>query len=291
MHRLRIHPSGPEFSRVVAGVWKWPDEATTERCIFAALDAGITTFDHADIYGSYTIEQVFGNVLKRNQGLRSKMELVTKCGIALVSTNRPAHRIKHYNTSYEHIVASVDRSLQHFDTDYIDVLLLHRPDPLLNGEEVAEAFDELERSGKVLHFGVSNFTAQQFEMLQSFLPMTLVTNQIEISLFRNDYLFDGALDTLMTHRVSPMAWSPLGSGKFFEDHERMQALQTIANKYQATVAQVLVAWLLVHPANIFPITGTTKPERLQEAASSLSIHLDRQDWFEMLKLVRGKDVA
>jgi predicted oxidoreductase len=291
MHRLPIHPSGPNFSRVVAGVWKWPDEAVVERCIFAALDAGITTFDHADIYGQYTIEQLFGNVLKRNPGLRSKMELVTKCGIALVSNNRPAHRIKHYNASYEHIIASVDRSLQNFDTDFIDLLLLHRPDPLLNGEEVAEAFDELERSGKVLHFGVSNFTSEQFEMLQSFLPMNLVTNQLEISLFKSEYLFDGALDTLMTHRVSPMAWSPLGSGRFFDNPERMLVLQGIADKYEATIAQLLFAWLLAHPATIFPITGTTKPERLLEAALSLSIHLEREDWFEMLKLVRGRDVA
>lgn len=291
MHRSKPHPAGPEFSRIVAGVWKWPDEATAERCIQAALDAGITTFDHADIYGKYTLEEIFGNVLKRSPGLRNKMELVTKCGIRLLADQRPENRIKHYDTSYEHIMASVDRSLENFDTDYIDLLLIHRPDPLMNGEEIAEAFDELERSGKVLYFGVSNFTSRQFEMLQSFLPMNLVTNQLEISLFKTDCLFDGVLDTLMTHRINPMAWSPLGSGKFFDSPEHMRALTPLAEKYKASIPQLLFAWLLAHPAHIFPIAGSTRPDRIAEAATSLRIHLERQDWFEMLKVVSGKDVA
>ena len=291
MQRKQIHPQGPEFSRIIAGVWKWMDEQTIEKCIHAALDCGITTFDHADIYGKYTIEEMFGKVLKRDVSLRSKMELVTKCGIKLLASSRPDHRIKHYDTSYEHIIASVDSSLQHFDTDYIDLLLIHRPDPLMNCEEVAEAFDELERSGKVLYFGVSNFTTTQFEMLQSFLSMPLVTNQVEVSLFKNDLLFNGLTDVMQVHRTGIMAWSPLGSGKFFDDTERMHHLSTLAEKYKATVAQLLFAWLLQHPANVFPITGTTKPERITEASKSLTVNLDRQDWFTMLKLVTGKDVA
>lgn len=291
MERRKIHPNGPEFSRIIAGVWRWMDEKTNEACIHAALEAGITTFDHADIYGKYTIEELFGKVLKRNTGLRNKMELVTKCGIKLLAESRPDHRIKHYDTSYEHIIASVDSSLQHFDTDYIDLLLLHRPDPLMNCEEVAEAFDELERSGKVLYFGVSNFTTSQFEMLQSYLPMALVTNQVEISLFKNDVFFNGLADVMQTHRVGMMAWSPLGSGKFFDDVEKMKKLEVMAALYHVSVPQLLVAWLIQHPSNIFPITGTTKPERIRETADSLSIELSRQDWFSLLKVVTGKDVA
>ena len=291
MQRKHLHPQGPEFSRIVAGVWKWMDESTTEQCIHQALDCGITTFDHADIYGKYTIEEMFGNVLKRNAGLRSKMELVTKCGIKLMAEKKPDHRIKHYDTSYEHIIASVDNSLQNFDTDYIDLLLIHRPDPLMNCEEVAEAFDELERSGKVQYFGVSNFTTTQFEMLQSYLSMPLVTNQVEISLFKNELFFNGLTDVMQVHRAGIMAWSPLGSGKFFDDRERMQQLTTLANKYSITVAQLLFAWLLHHPANVFPITGTTRGERIAEAAKALTLHLDKQDWFAMLKIVTGKDVA
>lgn len=276
---------------MVAGVWKWMDEQTVENCIHSALDCGITTFDHADIYGKYTIEELFGKVLKRNAGMRSKMELVTKCGIKLLADKHPNHRIKHYDTSYEHIIASVDSSLQNFDSDCIDLLLLHRPDPLMNCEEVAEAFDELERSGKVQYFGVSNFTTTQFEMLQSYLSMPLVTNQVEVSLFTNELLFNGLTDVMQVHRTGIMAWSPLGSGKFFDDSDRMKSLNTMAEKYQCSLAQVLLAWLLHHPANIFPITGTTKGERILEASKSLAIELDKQDWFAMLKIVTGKDVA
>lgn len=291
MQRKHLHPQGPEFSRIVAGVWKWMDKSTAEQCINSALDCGITTFDHADIYGKYTIEEMFGKVLKRNAGLRSKMELVTKCGIKLLAEKRPEHRIKHYDTSYEHIIASVDNSLQNFDTDYIDLLLIHRPDPLMNCEEVAEAFDELERSGKVQYFGVSNFTTSQFEMLQSYLAMPLVTNQVEISLFKNELFFNGLTDVMQVHRAGVMAWSPLGSGKFFDNKDQMQSLEAIAEKYQCNVAQLLFAWLLLHPANVFPITGTTKGDRILEASKSLTIHLDKQDWFAMLKMVTGKDVA
>lgn len=291
MQRKQIHPQGPEFSRIVAGVWKWMDEQTAERCIHSALDCGITTFDHADIYGRYTIEELFGKVLKRNAGMRNKMELVTKCGIKLLADKRPDHRIKHYDTSYEHIIASVDTSLQNFDTDYIDLLLLHRPDPLMNCEEVAEAFDELERSGKVQYFGVSNFTTTQFEMLQSYLSMPLITNQVEVSLFVNELLFNGLTDVMQVHRTGIMAWSPLGSGKFFDDSDRMRSLTTMAEKHQCSLAQLLFTWLLHHPSNIFPITGTTKGDRILEASKSLAIELDTQDWFAMLKIVTGKDVA
>jgi len=292
MERRKLHPSGPEFSRIIAGVWNWKTEELNEALINAALDEGITTFDHADIYGGYSIETLFGNVLKRNSELRNRMELVTKCGIKLLSDKKPQHSIKHYDTSYEHIIASTENSLQSFGTDYINLLLIHRPDPLMNGEEIAEAFDELERSGKVQYFGVSNFTTAQFEMLQSFLPMILVTNQVEISFFKNELLFNGVLDNLQKHRVSPMAWSPLGSGKFFQpESEVVKNLSLLCEKYNATMGELLYAWLLKHPAPIFPITGTTKPERLKEAANSLTIHLDKQDWFAMLKVITGNSVA
>jgi predicted oxidoreductase len=292
MERKYIHPEGPEFSRVVAGVWNWTSEEINERMIYAALDEGITTFDHADIYGGYSIEGLFGNVLKRTPELRERIELVTKCGIKLLSSARPQHNIKHYDTSYERIIASVNKSLENFGTDYLNLLLIHRPDPLMNGEEIAKAFSELQRSGKVQHFGVSNFTCEQFEMLQSFLPMPLVTNQVQISLFKHELLFNGVLDSLMKQRISPMAWSPLGNGKFFqEDSEVVKSLAVLCEKYNATIGELLYAWLLAHPSKIFPVTGTTKPERLKEAVRSLSIQLDKQDWFAMLKLVAGRDVA
>lgn len=291
MQYQRIHPKGPEFSRIIAGVWNWADETINERCIAAALDCGITTFDHADIYGQYTIEELFGKILKQQPGLRNKMQLVTKCGIKLIVDNKPEHKIKHYDTTYVHIIQSVETSLKNLGTDRIDLLLIHRPDPLLNPQEVAKAFEDLYEKGKVLHFGVSNFTTTQFEMLQSFLSMPLVTNQLEVSLFKSDYLFNGVSDVMMKHHAGIMAWSPLGSGKYFDDPEKMQAIGVLADKYKVSTAKLLFAWLLAHPANLFPITGTTKTERIQEAAAALDVKLDRQDWFGMLKVIKGFDVA
>lgn len=297
MERKRIHPEGPEFSRLITGVWRWKDLATTaiERLIHQSMEAGITTFDHADIYGDYSCEEQFGLILKGDPSLRSKIQLVTKCGIRLISEKRPQHRIKHYDTSKEHIVDAVEQSLKNLNTDYIDLLLLHRPDPLMHADEVAEAFGLLKQNGKVLHFGVSNFSHTQFEMLQSFVHDPLVTNQVELSLFQHQALSDGTVDVLMKHRVSPMAWSPLGGGKYFSSSGGDDAvnipLEKMAAQYDCSVSQFLLAWLLRHPAGIFPILGTTNPDRIAEGAAAININLDRQDWFEMLKVVTGRDVA
>jgi predicted oxidoreductase len=289
MEHKAIHKQGPVFSRIISGAWRWKlDESKIEQLIQASLDSGITTFDHADIYGDHSNEEIFGNVLKKNPALRSKMELVTKCGIKFSSGKRPKTWVKHYDTSKEHILWSADNSLKMFNTDRIDLLLIHRPDPLLDPEGIAEAFSQLKQSGKVLHFGVSNFTPTQFEMLQSYLSFPLVTNQIEISVTHHAPLFDGTLDVLMKHRVCAMAWSPLGGGKLVK--EGNQQLFNKATKYGATPSQLSLAWLLRHPSNIFPVLGTTKPERITEAAKAIDIKMDMQDWFEMLLVVQGKEM-
>jgi predicted oxidoreductase len=285
-----LHPKGPVFSRVITGVWRWNtlSSETMERLIHTSIDEGITTFDHADIYGDHSCEELFGNVLRKDASLRKKIQLVSKCGIKFASAKRPATRIKHYDTSAEHIVWSVENSLKMLAIDHLDLLLIHRPDPLLDPHEVSETFVKLKAQGKVLHFGVSNFTPSQFEMLQHFLPFPLVTNQIEISPSRIDPFFNGDLDVLMKHQASPMAWSPLVGGKLpFDDRDWFN----MSSKYQCTYSQLAFAWLLKHPSNIFPILGTTKPERISEAAKSVEVKLDKQDWFEMLKWAMGKEVA
>jgi predicted oxidoreductase len=237
---------------------------------------------------------LFGKALRGNSHTRSNLQLVTKCGIKFPSDKRPDDRLQHYDTSKEHIIASVEHSLKNLHTDYIDLLLIHRPDPLMNPEEVAEAFSVLKQTGKVLHVGVSNFTASQFEMLQAYAHDPLVTNQIEVSLFTHRLLFDGTVDTLMKHRVSPMAWSPLGGGKFFtpsgQDEGIERQLEEIAARYSCTLSQLILAWLLKHPSDMLPILGSTNPERIVEGANALTVSLDRQDWFAMLKLVTGQDV-
>lgn len=293
MQRAKLHPQGPELSRLVVGTWRWTNESSTqlEKLIHAALENGITTFDHADIYGNYCCEENFGEVLRKNTALRNRLQLVTKFGIKLLSDKRPAHRIKHYDTSVEHMVWSVENSLRALNTDRIDVLLVHRPDPLLNPTEVAEAFTKLMQQGKILYAGVSNFTPAQFEMLQAYLSFPLVTNQIELSLFRHEPFFNGDTDVLMKHNVRPMAWSPLGGGKFFEEEKVKRMLDRLSSEYNLTATQLLLAWLLKHPSGVLPILGTTKSERIQEGPAALNVSLDRQHWYELLKAVSGKDVA
>lgn len=293
-----LHPHGPTFSRLIAGAWRWHTVSsdTLERLIQTSLDMSIITFDHADIYGDHGNEKIFGDVLKRQPALREKMQLITKCGIKFPSQHRPNVRVKHYDTSKGHIIWSAENSLQLLGVDKLDLLLIHRPDPLMNPLEVAEAFTQLKQQGKALHFGVSNFTPAQFEMLQSYLSFPLVTNQIEISLFLPQLLLDGTIDSLMKHRASAMAWSPLGGGKFLagetESSRRvLEGLNRFGHRLQASPSQLLLAWLLRHPSNIFPVIGTTKPERIAESVKALDIHLDREDWFEMLKWVTGNDVA
>jgi predicted oxidoreductase len=288
--KLKIHPGGPAFSRIIAGAWRWHtvSQDVVERLVQTALSNGITTFDHADIYGDHSNEEIFGNCLRKNSSLRNQMQLVTKCGIKFPSSKRASTWIKHYDTSREHMMWSVENSLKMLGTDHIDLLLIHRPDPLLDPDVVSEAFLKLRTDGKVLHFGVSNFTPAQFRMLQKNMAFPLVTNQIEISFSRIDPLFNGDLDLLMEFKASPMAWSPLGGGKAVATDERTAFNK--ATKYNASYAQLSLAWLMRHPAQIFPIIGTTKPERIEEAAGSTKISIDRQDWFEMLKWVTGRDV-
>lgn len=293
MQKVKLHPEGPQVSKIVVGAWRWANESTDQimKLVNTSLDSGISSFDHADIYGNYSCEECFGNALRVNPSLRNKIELITKFGIKLLSDKRPAHAIKHYDTTAEHIVWSVENSLKMLSTDRIDVLLIHRPDPLLDPVEVAEAFSKLKQQGKVLHFGVSNFTSTQFEMLQSYLSFPLVTNQVELSLFHNDPFFNGTTDVLMKHQVKPLAWSPLGGGKYFEDERVKGLLDRLANEYKASATQVLLAWLLKHPSGVIPIVGTTKPERIAESSVALNVNLDRQHWFELLRAVSGKDVA
>lgn len=290
MERKPLHLKGPELSRIVAGSWRWNNVSpkTVEQLIETSLEVGITSFDNADIYGDYGNEKLVGDVIKKNPGIRKNIQLITKCGIKLLSAHQPKTWIKHYDTTKEHILNSVDNSLKNLRTDYLDLLLIHRPDPLMDPEEVAEAFGLLKQNGKVLHFGVSNFTSSQFEMLQSYVSFPLVTNQVEVSLSKLDALFDGSLDTLMRYKASAMAWSPLGGGRLMAGGS---ALWNKKEKYNATETQLSLAWLLKHPSKMFPIIGTSQPERIVESAKAINIDLERQDWFEMLKVATGKDVA
>jgi len=216
MEKIQLSPT-LEVSRFALGFWrlnKWK-MSPTELLYFieTVLDTGITTFDHADIYGDFSCEMLFGEALKRKPALRQKMQLITKCGIKPASQKYPERRINFYDTGYSHILESVEQSLKNFHTDYLDMLLIHRPDPLMNPNETARAFEELHRSGKVLHFGVSNFTPSDFDMLQAHLRFPMVTNQIEISPWQLEHFQNGNMAYFLQKSIHPMAWSPLAQGK------------------------------------------------------------------------------
>ncbi|MGD6817364.1 aldo/keto reductase [Metabacillus sp. 84] len=297
----RIHIAEDlSFSRIIHGLWRLADWNMSKderlQLIEQCLDLGITTFDHADIYGSYTSDSLFGEGLALKPSLREKMEIVTKAGIALISENRPENRIKHYDTSKEHIIASAEQSLKNLKTEYIDVLLIHRPDPFMNPEEAAEAFTKLREEGKVRHFGVSNFKQSHFHMLQSYLDFPLVTNQIELSAYQLENFEDGTMDLCQEMRIPPMAWSPLAGGQIFKAEDGkakrlVTVLEQVGEKIGAGgIDEVLYAWLLAHPAKIMPIVGSGKIERIHSAVHSLELKMDRQQWFEILHASMGHEV-
>ncbi|MCR9142339.1 MAG: aldo/keto reductase [bacterium] len=299
--RIQMAPKGPELSRFAYGVWRILDDpqgatpATILKKIDACLELGITTFDHADIYGGYGCEEAFGAAIKERPELKTKIEIITKCDIMLVDPARPDNRIKHYDTSAAHIQSSAERSLGNLNVDALDVLLLHRPDPLLDADEAAGALNALRESGKIRHAGVSNFTPAQFELLQSRLNFPLVTNQVEINPLQLNPFLDGTLDQCQRLRISPMAWSPSAGGEIFtgkgEAAVRVRAcLEKIAGKHNATPDAILYAWFNRHPSNIITVLGTNQIERIQSAARCFAIELDRQEWFEIWSAGSGAEV-
>lgn len=298
--QIQMGEDGPSFSRIAVGMMKlatWGmDTDTMQGWIESALEMGITTFDHADIYGDYMGETIFGRALGRMSSQRADMQIVSKCGIKLVSGNRPEHRIKSYDTSKAHIVASAENSLRALQTDYLDLLLIHRPDPLMDADEIAEAFTELWEDGKVLHFGVSNFATHQFSLLDSRLSeFDLITNQIEFSVLHPDPLYDGTLDWCQMLGLAPMIYAPLGSGRLFRDGDERtrrvyDELARVGAGLGAAVNQVALAWILMHPSNPVVVVSSSKVERLASAAESESVTLSREQWFSILKASVGDDV-
>ncbi len=261
------------------------------------LDQGITTMDHADIYGSYTCEALFGEALRLEPGLRQRMELVTKCGIQLISPQRPSTFVKHYDSTTKHVIQSVENSLMALQTDHIDVLLFHRPDPLADYADLAEAFSSLRQSGKVRYFGVSNFGVNQMHALQAHMSDMLVTNQVEASVMQLAPFQDGQFDWQHARGMVPMAWSPLAGGKVFSaDSPQAVAIRTLLSSWQTDRFKgvesdtILLAWLLKHPARIVPVLGTGKDIRIQHAIHAAAVELSRQEWFQLYETALGYPV-
>ncbi|MFN3138464.1 MAG: aldo/keto reductase family oxidoreductase [Allomuricauda sp.] len=284
-----------KFSRVISGAMTWGSwgkklsKKEMMELMHHSIECGLTTFDHADIYGGYTTEADFGAAFGDSGIKRETIQLITKCGIQLM--DRKKNRINHYQYDKDYIIWSAEESLKKLKTDYLDFFLIHRPSPLMNPNEIAEAARHLLVSGKIKQFGVSNFTTSQMAMLEKAVPVE--GNQVEFSLTHHDPMYDGVFDDCIANKRMAMAWSPLGSF-FREDDEQgariKAAMEPLMEKYDADESQLLLAWILKHPAKVHPVIGTTNKKRMELAAKAIKIDLELQDWFALLVAAQGHDV-
>jgi predicted oxidoreductase len=301
MRRFSLSPKGPEVSAMAYGVWRLGDDpkGTTTKFvrekIDACLESGITTFDHADIYGLYTCEGLFGAALAESPELRGQMEIVTKCGIRHPSDALPDVAMKHYDATADSVESCVDRSLRELQIDTIDVLLIHRPDWLTRADDTAAGFQRVMDKGKVRSVGVSNYTTSQFDLIASCLDEVPVTNQVEVNLLHMDAIYDGTLNQCEQHDIHPMAWSPLAGGRIMtgEDADAVRtrdALLTIGNELGATPEQVALAWVAALPSQPQVVIGTNQPDRIRESADSVSLNLSRTQWYRLWEAAQGNEV-
>ena len=295
MERIEL-AQGLSFSRLVYGMWRLADDNDVsvkhvDAKINAALDQGITTIDQADIYGGYTAEAIMGTALKADPSLRQRMEIVSKCDIVIDAGRHSGARVKHYDTTARHINASVDASLLEMGIEEIDVLLVHRPDPLMDHHETGAALDALVDAGKVRAVGVSNFRPWDWKLLQSAMRHPLVTNQIELSLKHIAPFTNGDLAFHQQHGHVVMAWSPLGGGDLMTaSNELTHRLDSIATQSGVDRAAVATAFLLAHPAKITPVLGTNNLDRISAISAAETVELDRQDWFYLYEAALGGEV-
>ena len=285
------------LSRIVYGMWRLSDDQDTSTAhvqakIEACLEQGITSMDQADIYGGYEAEEVLGNALKVAPALKDKIEIVTKCDIVAPAGRYSDAPCKYYDTSRAHILASVDHSLRLMDVDKIDLLLVHRPDPLMDHHETGAALDEVVARGKVRSVGVSNFKPWDWSLLQSAMETQLCTNQIEISLVAHEAFTNGDIATLQEKGIAPMAWSPLGGGSLMSQstNQLRDKMQEIAAETETDAASVAIAWLLRHPANILPVMGTNTLSRISKFSDALAVDMSRTRWYELYTLALGHEV-
>jgi predicted oxidoreductase len=286
-----------QLSTIIAGVMNWGvwdknlNIKEFTHLINLFIENGITTFDHADIYGGYTTEASFGKALSESKINREKIQLITKCGIQYISENRPDNRIKHYEYSKDYIIWSAENSLKNLQTDYLDVFLLHRPSPLMQADEIAEAVSKLKADGKIKSFGVSNFTPFQIELLRQKTEISF--NQVQFSATHHEAMIDGSLDYMQIHNIKPMAWNPLGT-VFRENTDQTfrlrQLLAKLVEKYHIGSDIILLAWIMQHPAGVLPVVGTVNSGRIQQLMKAKSLVLDKQDWFAIWTESMGNKV-
>jgi len=296
MNKIYLSDSGPKVSPAIYGFWRWEDTsasgaATMEKIVNLCLELGINTFDHADVYGGYECEELFGNIMKQRSFKREDIVLFTKCGVNIPHPNRPGIRVKYYDTSAAHILKSVDNSLQKLGTDYIDIFLLDQLDPLSDLEESALALERLRTSGKIRNIGVANFSVFQHQLLTSYLRVPIVTNHIELNILNTTALDNGQIDYIKQRYMRPLAAAPLAGGRIENGTDELAVrvhykLQEIGKKYNANVESVAVAWLIKLGA--LPLIGTTNEQRIRNIVNAFSFDLDKQDWYELYTASKGE---
>lgn len=284
------------LSPIIAGAMNWGvwdknlKTKEMENLIHICFENKITTFDHADIYGSYTTEAQFGKALSNSKIKREQIQLISKCGIQMLAEKRN-NTIKHYDYSKDYIIWSVENSLKNLKTDFLDVLLLHRPSPLMQADEIAEAVEKLKSEGKIIDFGVSNFTSSQTELIRQKTPISY--NQIQFSATDYQPMLVGSLDYMQLHQIRPLSWNPLGSvfrQENMQTYRLRKLLATLVSKYEIGADTILLAWILKHPAHIIPIAGTVNVARIQALMKATELQLSQEDWFAIWTESMGNEV-
>jgi len=296
MEKIKL-VEGLEFSRIIHGQMRILDWNMNSQELLKfteqIMELGIDTFDNADIYGNYTCEDLVGKALALKPGIREKMTIVTKCGINILSNKFPQKKIQYYDYRSEYIIQEAENSLKNLRTDYIDVLLLHRPSDILNPEEVAKAFGQLRKQGKVRYFGVSNFLTHDVSMLQSYLDEKLVTNQIEISPYRIIHFENGNMNYCLEKRLKPMAYCPMADGRLVvptdEKSERIvKVLKEVAEELNVDgTDKVIYSWLFMHPSQIMPINGSGKLDRIRRTVEAMNVKMSVEQWTRIYVASRG----
>lgn len=284
------------MSKMIMGCMSWgiwgKKQSIKEQAdlIQFCTENGNTTFDHADLYGDYTTETEFGKAFLESGIQREEIQLISKCGIQNPGQTRN-NNLKYYNYSKEYIIWSVEESLRNLKTGYLDTFLLHRPSPLMQPDEIAEAVTLLQKSGKIKAFGVSNFTPSQVALIQSKVPVS--SNQIEFSLTQHAAMYNGTLDYLLEKEIQPQIWSPLGTVFKVENKQAIRikaVLKKLSNKYLLSEDALLLAFILKHPAKVSPVIGTTSKARILNANKAMETPLELEDWFELLAASQGHEV-
>lgn len=284
------------FSKIIAGTMTWGiwgkklDKNQMIDLMNSCIEIGITTFDHADIYGGYTTESDFGNAFSESKIKREDIQLISKCGIQLPTNNRNT-KIHHYDYSKSHIIWSAENSLRNLKTDYLDLFLLHRPSPLMQIDEIAEAIEKLKSEGKILDVGVSNFTPIQTDLIQTKTKINY--NQIEFSITHFEPMLDGSLDHMQLNKITPMCWSPMGS-VFKKNEDKSIRIKKLAAqlsmKYNVEIDVLLLAWILKHPAGILPVFGTANKTRIANLMKATEFQMELEDWFALWTASAGNPI-